>query len=400
MKNKIGAAAAFLTGLFAVLVCALVYARQTGADFFAHCLTDSYTLQALAWRAGKTTIDGNLPWLELAIYEGKQYLCFPPVPTLPLLVLSFFFGENTPSGMLTLLYLLGGYAAGYFLCARRMRPGQAAVLAALFCVGGSLTDVAVSDANFCGAVWYQAQMLAFLLTMLAFLLMDGKSRRGWYGGLACFALAIGCRPTNIAAAPVLLWLLWEHLAPEKGAKRLVKMIPFCIAPFVIGCAYGFYNLARFDSFFEFGHSHLPEFTQSGEPMLQANRIFSNLPLLLRMPTLEGATLRMPAVSGFAVLLTQPWVLPCAAWLLWRALRRELRMPVALAVVGLLAQAAFVLMHRTFGGWQYGTRYLCDLLPMALYLRLRLSRKLPAAESAFYGGAAALNLLLGMAFHGM
>ena len=75
-------------------------------------------------------------------------------------------------------------------------------------------DVAVSDGSFCGAVWYQAQMLAFLLTMLAFLLLDGKSRRGWYWGLVCYALQLvagrltsrwrlpccGCWPFGLAAA--------------------------------------------------------------------------------------------------------------------------------------------------------------------------------------------------------
>ena len=154
---------AFVMGLAAVLAAALWLARQTGADFFAHCLTDSYTQQALAWRAGRTTIEGEMPWLELAIFNGKQYLSFPPVPTIPLWVMTFFFGGNTPSGLMTLLYLLGGYAAAFFLCARRMRPGSAALLAAFACAGGSLLDIAVSDANFCGAVWYQAQMLAFLL---------------------------------------------------------------------------------------------------------------------------------------------------------------------------------------------------------------------------------------------
>ena len=106
---------AFLMGLAAVLAAALWLARQTGADFFAHCLTDSYTQQALAWRAGRTTIEGEMPWLELAIFNGKQYLSFPPVPTIPLWVMTFFFGGNTPSGLMTLLYLLGGYAAAFFL---------------------------------------------------------------------------------------------------------------------------------------------------------------------------------------------------------------------------------------------------------------------------------------------
>lgn len=400
-KEKWDVLAAFLAGLFALTLVALWYARQTGADFFAHCATDSYTLQALAWRAGKTTIDGDLPWLELAIYEGKQYLSFPPVPTLPLFVLTFFFGGETPSGALTLLYLLGGYAAGFFLCARRMRPGSAALLSLFVCAGGSLMDVAVSDGSFCGAVWYQAQMLAFLLTMLAFLLLDGKSRRGWYWGLVCYALAIGCRPFNIAMAPAVLWLLAVRLSGGKPRLNTVRaMIPFCIAPFCIGCAYGCYNLARFGSFFEFGHVYLPEYVQSGDEVFSLRYVMGNVRSLLRWPSLADGQLVMPAAGGFAVVLTQPQLFLALGWTVWRACRRRLCALDAVTAGCICLQACALLLHRTLGGWQYGARYFCDMLPAVLYLRARMGRELPAWEASVNGGAMTFNLLASVMFHAM
>lgn len=402
MTEKRKTVFAFACGFLAVLAAALWYARQTGADFFAHCMTDSYTLQALAWRAGKTTLDGNLPWLELAIYEGRQYLSFPPVPTIPLWLLTFVFGENTPSGLLPLLYLLGGYAAAYFLCARRMRPGSAAVLAVLACVGGSLTDVAVSDANFCGAVWYQAQMLAFLLTMLSFLLVDGKSRAGWYWGLVCYALAIGCRPFNIALAPAVMWVFMKRLAGgERFGWRLIRRAaPFCVAPFLIGCAYGCYNLARFDSFFQFGHDYLPEFVQSGEPMFSLSYFARNVRNLLRMPAVWRGWSEMPVVSGFAVWLTQPVLFLALGWFVFRALRGKITAADAVLAACIAVQAFALTLHRTNGGWQYGARYLCDTLPAAVALRARMRRNMPAWEAAALGGAAVFNLLAGAAFHAL
>ena len=393
---------AFIVGFLAVLAAALWYARQTGADFFKHCLTDSYTLQALAWRAGRTTLDGELPWLELAIYNGRQYLSFPPVPTVPLWVLTFFFGENTPSGLLPLLYLLGGYAAAYFLCARRMRPGSAALLAALLSAGGSLLDVAVSDANFCGAVWYQAQTLAFLLTMLAFLLVDGKSRTGWYWGLVFYALAIGCRPFNIALAPAVLWVFGERLANgEKFGWRLVgRAVPFCVAPFLIGCAYGCYNLVRFGSFFQFGHDYLPEFVQSGEPMFSLRYFARNVRSLLRMPAVWRGWDEMPSVSGFAVWLTQPGLFLALGWFIFRALRGKITAADAVLAGCVAVQACALMLHRTNGGWQYGARYLCDTLPAVVYLRARADRDARPWEAAALGGAAMFNLLVGAAFHAL
>lgn len=391
---------AFLMGLAAVLAAALWLARQTGADFFAHCLTDSYTQQALAWRAGRTTIEGEMPWLELAIYNGRQYLSFPPVPTIPLWVMTFFFGGNTPSGLMTLLYLLGGYAAAFFLCARRMRPGSAALLAAFACAGGSLLDIAVSDANFCGAVWYQAQMLAFLMTMLAFLLVDGKRRAGWYGGLVCYALAIGCRPLNIALAPALLWVFGERLANgERFGWRLIRRaVPFCVAPFLIGCAYGCYNLARFGSFFEFGHIYLPEYTNSGDPVFSLAFIGRNLRNLLRMPAVWQGWETMPTTGGFAAYLTQPGLTAALVWVILRAARGKLRAADALLFACVAAQCLLLTLHRTLGGWQYGARYWCDTVPAVVYLRARVERDAQPWETALLGGAAAFNLLATAAFH--
>lgn len=392
--------AAFLLGLLAVLGLALLYAGQTGANFCAHSPVDSYTLQALAWRAGKTTLDGEMPWLELAIYQGRQFLSFPPVPTLPMLALSFFFGENTPSGLATLFYLLTGYAAGFCLARRRMGALSAALLSVLACAGGSLMDVAVSGSVTCGGVWYQAQMLAFALTMLSFLLLDGERKAGWHGGLICFALAIGCRPLNIAAAPALLWLLWQKLRGDGKPVRAIirEALPMAVVPVAIGCAYGFYNLARFDNFFQFGHAYLPEYVESGDTVFALSNLGVNLQHMLRWPRWIGGTLTFPTTCGFAAPLTQPILTVCLFWFLLRAVRGRVAGLDATLLGCLTAQLLLLCLHRTFGGWQYGTRYLCDLLPAAFYLRVRLNNRMPAWEAALLVGAGAFNLTAGVLFH--
>ena len=53
----------------------------------------TYTLQALAWRDGQICLSQDYPWLELAIYQGKYFVSFPPVPSVPLYFLTFLFGE-------------------------------------------------------------------------------------------------------------------------------------------------------------------------------------------------------------------------------------------------------------------------------------------------------------------
>ena len=42
----------------------------------------------------------DVPYLELAVYGGDYYVSFPPVPSLLLLPLTFFFGMDTPDSLL------------------------------------------------------------------------------------------------------------------------------------------------------------------------------------------------------------------------------------------------------------------------------------------------------------
>ena len=267
-----------------------------------------------------------------------------------------------------------------------------------------------------GGYWYQGTvggtiyhnttyiMLApfALLTMLAFLLVDGKSRTGWYWGLVFYALAIGCRPFNIALAPAVLWVFGERLANgEKFGWRLVgRAVPFCVAPFLIGCAYGCYNLARFGSFFQFGHDYLPEFVQSGEPMFSLRYFARNVRSLLRMPAVWRGWDEMPSVSGFAVWLTQPGLFLALGWFIFRALRGKITAADAVLAGCVAVQACALMLHRTNGGWQYGARYLCDTLPAVVYLRARADRDARPWEAAALGGAAMFNLLAGAAFHAL
>ena len=64
--------------------------------------------------------------------------------------------------------------------------------------------------------------------------------------------------------------------------------------------------------------------------------------------------------------------------------------------GLLAAAAAAVlvltcMHRTLGGWQFGARYTCDVLPVAyLYLARRGTERPANWELALGGLAVAFN----------
>lgn len=391
-------AVALACALLAALAAACWVAAQTGTDFFARSLSDSYTLQALAWRKGQIALDRNYEWLELAVYQGEYYVSFPPVPAIPLWLLTFFFGRNVPSGLPVLLYFLGSVAALYCLL-RRYMGREAAALCALFAVlGGSVVDIAVSGGGYAGGPWFQAQMLAFLLLSLAFLWLDGDRPALWGAGLACLALSVGCRPFHALYVPVMLWMLWQKLDRPALGQAIRAMLPYLAAPALIAVAYGAYNFLRFGNPLEFGHSYLPELAEAGEGMFLIARIPENIGYILRRPTMYQGTLRMPIVFGFAVYLTNPMLFAGMGRGVARAASGQADGVDALLLGTLLLHALGLLSHRTNGGWQYGTRYLCDLVPALMFLFARGGKAPRPAMYVAMGLLIAFNVYATVVFH--
>ena len=89
MKNK---SYAFLSGLIAavVIVVLQIITKQT---LFVPNPYNSYMLQARAWLDGRLDLGMDYPYLELAIYNSKYFVSFPPFPSyvmLPFAALGFY----------------------------------------------------------------------------------------------------------------------------------------------------------------------------------------------------------------------------------------------------------------------------------------------------------------------
>ena len=57
-------------------------------------------------------------------------------------------------------------------------------------------------------------------------------------------------------------------------------------------------------------------------------------------------------------------------------------------------------HKTLGGWQFGARYLCDMLPMMLLFELRSKKRHSSWETAACVLAIAVNVAGAIIFHRM
>ena len=167
----------------------------SGADPLAYPYP-SYLLQAQAWLRGEISIP-NYEYLELAVFDGQYYVSFPPVPSVPMVLYTLIFRNNVPAGLFQKIYIMIAAALilSELLRAGRLNRWECAAWSVLFCLGSAMLPISLV-----GAVWYEAQILAFLFSVSAVIAV----RRGHITtACICYALAIGCRPFSALLGPVL-----------------------------------------------------------------------------------------------------------------------------------------------------------------------------------------------------
>lgn len=392
--------AAALAGVLACLALALLLFHDlAGGTLLAANPYDSYALQAENWLAGRNYIAGGAqyPWLELAIYQGRYYQSFPPVPAVALLPWVALCGgaAAVPSNLAIALWALGA-AAGVYACfwRRGASPATAAYFAVFCALGSNLFWLASS-----GGVWFLAQVLGFALAVWGAFFALAGTPAGDALASACLAAAVGCRPFY-----AVLGLAWGvgQLRRAVRQRRAAALLPALLPAAIIAAAMMAYNLARFGNPLEFGHTYLPEFQREADGQFSLAYLASNLRNLLRPVGLSATlALEFPAFNGFLPFVANP------LFTLWlgcglAALRRRTPPPGPLALPSrgaplaaiCLALTLLTCMHRTLGGWQFGARYFVDLLPYALLWFLGQPHWQPRAAALSLCGMAVLFNLYG------
>ena len=328
----------------------------------------SYALQADAWLHGRLDLGQDYPWLELAIYQGRYYVSFPPFPSYVLLPFSLFFGTATPDGLISLCFSLAGIWMCVHLAIKAgQSPVQAVLLTLCLYLGTGYLFLALTP-----AVWFFAQTLCFNLCVMA-LCFARTARGGW--SLTCWACAVGCRPMVLMYLPVLIIILWyayNELHPRDSLLSAVrKHLYWAAGPLILGISYMVLNYLRFGNIFEFGHNYLPEFQRVSTGQFDLSYFTVNFPLLFRLPAWDSETGRLiiSPFDTYLFALINPLSVVAAAVCLIRFLRAEGkrdRLLIAL-IFGLSLVYIFILCcHRTLGGWQFGNRYLKDVMPFVFY----------------------------------
>lgn len=359
-----------------------------GGTLLSYNCWDSYSLQAMSWLSGRLDMGKNYEWLELAVYNGKYYLSFPPLPSVVMLPFVLLFGEKTPSNLVSALYGIFTAMIAYKILKKAgMKRGGAVFFAIAYVWGSNMLWLSTS-----GGVWFLAQGLNMLLLTACVYFAQQKMRVAAY---AMAALAVGCRPFSVCMFLPLMAYFYTADKDRPMADRIGGQIRSLIIPAFIALCYMLYNYVRFDNVLEFGHNYLPEFTRSEKGQFSLSYILPNLyNLLLRPVTLRAdLTLEYPLFDGFMFYIANPMFLIWFAAVVKDVRQKRLDAVRLCIVIAILAELLLLCAHKTLGGWQFGARYTVDMLPMAL-MYLLLKKDEPGGISAFIMAAGMMFNLYG------
>ena len=323
---------------------------------------NSYALQAAAWLDGHLDLGMNIEYLELAVFEGKYFVSFPPFPSYVLLPFAYFYGSNTPDGWIAFFAMILGAIYALRIAWEYLGAGAKSVFWTAFLYVGTNVLYITLD----GQVWFIAQSFALTLSLMAiFYAIKGKG--GW--SLFFWGCSVGCRPLQILYFPLLFYILYKYLKKECPERTLFSMIKekfyWAIPVCIIALSYMMLNYARFGSPLEFGHNYLPEFTREENGQFHPSYVWNNIKSLFRLPTKgENGVLSFSKFDGSCIFLVIPMFVSYLIYYIRKFIRRQNIDKMFLIVLPVLVIVHIVALcsHRTMGGFHFGHRYINDVLP--------------------------------------
>lgn len=316
---------------------------------------NSYTKQCIAWLNGRLDLGQNYPWLELAFFEGKYYVSFPPFPSYAFLPFVLFLGENNPESLLNILVAL----VGVIYCTRTatkygLSELYAILLPVFLYTGGAVFQIVLTN-----GVWFIAQNMALTLSIMSIYYAKAGKK-----GLSMFTLccAVGCRPFQVIYLPLIIYIYIHNSQHTeiKFTEYLLTKIYVFIPSVVLGMSYAILNFFRFGNIFEFGHNYLPEFTNSEYGQFHYTYILQNLYNLVRLPEFNFDTkMSIPQFNGMNILVCFPIVIWCLFVVFETKVVTKFNF---LATLCIAFHILSLVSHKTMGGYHYGNRYIVDILP--------------------------------------
>ena len=361
-----------------------------GETLLIHNNWDSYTLQAKAWLDGHIYFFHNYDYLEIAAYKNHYYVSFPPLPSVFMLPWVMIYGVNTPNNIIMIIYIIIAVTLVYKIARfMKMREVLAAFWAFVTVFGCNMVWMSTM-----GGVWFQAQLLNMIFCFAAIYAMLNNKRVISY---LCIAFAVGCRPFSIVYFFVLLIYYYsidkktvnknsDKISNEENKKGKVssnkkaiinivntlsivlKQWKGMVSAALVGIVYMIYNYARFDDPLEFGHNYLPEFLEASSGQFNLEYVATNLYRIF----IEGVKfnkkmgLEFTQFNGFIIFIANPIFLIYLVYIIKNIVKKNNNEVTRMIELMTVCNMILLCFHKTMGGWQFGNRYLVDLIPFILF----------------------------------
>jgi len=394
-----------------MLICAgsvylFLYVFSGSFSPLEHNWYNSYSLQAERWLNGHLDLGRNYSWLEIAVFEGQYFISFPPFPSIVMMPFVLIFGTDTPDHIIALCISVISLIFAYKIAFRFLKDKSQAVFMSLFLILGTN----YLHVSLWGAVWYLAQNMAFMFTLIAFYYAVTDNKRHAIISLFALCAAMGCRPFNAVYLPGILYLLFIR---EYGNRRpgkinrplnaILYILRYSIPASLLGLFYMWLNYARFGSIFEFGHNYLAEHLYDTYGQFHPSRIFTNLGRMFFNTNLHEQ------FHGFAMWIASPIFITFAVCLVvyFRNIIKTRTVGIAVGTAGfavfilpvlVLVHVLLFSMHASLGGHQFGSRYTVDALVAVYVCILFVFEKFPPGK-LIYANAPLLIFGLLLNFHG-
>lgn len=368
MKDFIKKNSNLLIAIFLIFIIFIFIDDVVGKSIIGNTSWNSYELQARAWLNGKTYLDHNYPYLELAIFKGNYYVSFPPLPSVILLPFIILFPNNVPANFISLVVFILEFVVIYKIIKRYKNSELTAILLALgFTLGTNLVSLTIDS-----GVWFFAQVFNNLFCILA---VDSflKNRKSFV--FLFLALAVGCRPFS-AIYMVMFFIYYVVIDKNKlWYKKILHNILPLVPAIIVAIIYMYYNYIRFGNIFEFGHNYLPEFLEAEYGQFSFHYLLPNLKQLFFNTVHIKNNLNLSFDMPFCFIIANPPIL----MYLYRSIKtiiknKKIDLLRLMIFISIIINIFFICLHRTLGAWQFGARYTCDILPFVFLGFLLLKEK--------------------------
>lgn len=352
MQNK----KIFIVGLAFLGLFLIYYATSRGNTPYNYF---NYFAQSLL--KGRLDLVNSPHWLnELALFEEKKYLVYPPMPSILLLPFVKVFGVDFPQQFLAHALGAGITLLTYKLALNLEKSKQVAIWTCFTLGFGSIIWYMSS----LGSAWVLGQLTAAFFIMLSLVETTAKKRPLIIGAFLGFAFLARLQTIFFI---ILVSALYLDKVPKNS-----KLIKIFLTTSLFVLLNFFYNYARFKTISNVAYKLIPGVLE--EPWYQhglfnVSYIPKHLKIIFtKLPNFKNTFPYItPSWGGLSIWITTP------AFVF--ALRAKLRDKINLASwITIIPIALTAFMYGSTGFTQFGYRYAVDFYPALTLLIIRATDK--------------------------